>query len=213
MKPRSVKQSVVWAVVLMLVGVLALINTFVPLGPVVWTIALGAAGLVALAVYLTDRRAWGLLITGYALLAIAALILLVVLDLLREGAVAVFVLVVIAIPFLTVFFRKRENWWALIPGYILLAVALMILLQELRILDEELTAPYVLFSVAIPFYVVFLRDMRQWWFLIPAGVLTIVGLSLLAATDVGAYVVPALLVVAGVVIIARLLMGGRRSSA
>jgi hypothetical protein len=206
-----VKQSIVWASILMLIGVLALIGMYVDLSPWVWIIALGAAGAISLIVYLTERTSWSLLIPAYVMLAIAVGVALGTLNVLRDGIVAVYVLIVIAAPFLTVYLRDRVQWWFLIPAYVLLAVALMILLQELGILSDELTAPYVLFAIAIPFYVVFIRDRAQWWFLIPAAVLTIVGLSLLAAADVGAYIVPILLVAAGVVLLVRLLLRRRRT--
>jgi len=209
MKAGSVKQSIVWAGILMLVGILALINVYVSLGAWVWVAALAAAGAVALAVYLTDRSNGSLLVPAYVALAVALLIALTTLGALRGEAVAVFVLLVIAIPFLTIWLRDRRQWWSLIPAYVLCAVALMLALQDARILSEQLTAPYVLFCIAIAFFVVYARNRKQWWFLIPAGVLTIVGLSLLIAADVGTYIVPLILVAAGVVIVVRLLVRRR----
>jgi hypothetical protein len=211
MKSGSVKQSIIWAGILMLVGVLALIGMYVTLSPWVWVIALGAAGVIALVVYLTDRSSWSLMIPAYVMLAIAVLIALVTADVMHDEVVAVFVLVVIAIPFLALYLRDTKQWWWLVPGYVLLAVALMLLLEEAGILGDALTASYVLFAIAIPFFVVYIRDRKQWWFLIPAIVLTIIGLGLLGAADVGAYIVPILLLIAGVVLIVRLVMRGRRA--
>lgn len=213
MKSGSVKRALVLGGILMLVGVLAFIDVFVDLSPWVWVILFAAAGVGALAVYLTDRSDWSLLIPAYVMLAIALLIALAESQILRGEAVAVFVLIVIALPFLVVFLRNRSQWWALIPAYVLAAVALMIGLQEIGILSDAVTAPYVLAAIAIPFFVVFARNRRQWWFLIPAGVLTIVALSLLIAEDVGGYVGPVILVVVGIVIVARLLTRGRRTDA
>ena len=213
MKSGSVKRALVLGGILMLVGVLAFIDVFVDLSPWVWVILFAAAGVGALAVYLTDRSDWSLLIPAYVMLALALLIALAESQILRGEAVAVFVLIVIALPFLVVFLRNRSQWWALIPAYVLAAVALMIGLQEIGILSDAVTAPYVLAAIAIPFFVVFARNRRQWWFLIPAGVLTIVALSLLIAEDVGGYVGPVILVVVGIVIVARLLTRGRRTDA
>ena len=213
MKSGSVKRALVLGGILMLVGVLAFIDVFVDLSPWVWVILFAAAGVGALAVYLTDRSDWSLLIPAYVMLAIALLIALAESQIVRGEAVAVFVLIVIALPFLVVFLRNRSQWWALIPAYVLAAVALMIGLQEIGILSDAVTAPYVLAAIAIPFFVVFARNRRQWWFLIPAGVLTIVALSLLIAEDVGGYVGPVILVVVGIVIVARLLTRGRRTDA
>jgi hypothetical protein len=41
-------------------------------------------------------------------------------------------------------------------------------------------------AIALPFYVVYARDRRQWWFLIPAGILTIIGLAFLFTEAAGA---------------------------
>jgi hypothetical protein len=201
------KQSLVWAGILMLVGVLALIDVYVDLGPWVWVAALAVSGVVALLVYLTDRANWSLLVPAYVTLAIALLITLVTVDVLHDDVVAVFVLTVIAIPFLIAFLRNRTWWWFLIPAYVLLAIALMIALQEVGVLGDDATASYVLFAIAIPFFYVFSRNTRQWWFLIPAGVLTIIGLGLLAAAEIGRYILPIILVIVGVVIAVRLLRG------
>jgi hypothetical protein len=144
--------------------------------------------------------------------AIAVLVALLTLDVLQGDIVAIFVLVVIALPFLAVYLRDRAQWWFLIPAYVLLAVAVMIGLESAGILGDELTATFVLLCVAVPFFIVFLRNREQWWFLIPAGVLTIIALGLLATANVGAYIVPVVLIIAGVVLAVRLLTGSRRGS-
>ena len=210
MGSRKGKQALVWAGILMLVGVLALVDVFASLSPWTWVIVSGAAGVGALAVYLTDRADWSLLLPAYVMFVIALLIALDTSRVLRGEATAVFVLIAVALPFLVVYLRNRSQWWALIPAYVLAAVALMLGLQEAGVLSESLTAPYVLFVIAIPFFVIFARKPKQWWPLIPAVVLTIVGLSLLIATDVGGYIGPVILVVIGVVIAARLLRQGLR---
>ena len=210
MRARTGKQALVWAGILMLVGVLALLDTFASLRPWVWVILFAVAGVGALAVYLTDRPDRSLLLPAYVMFVIALLIALDTARVLQGDATAVFVLIAIALPFLVVFLGNRSQWWALIPAYVLAAVALMLGLQEAGVLSESLTAPYVLFAIAIPFFVIFARKPKQWWPLIPAVVLTIVGLSLLIAADVGEYIGPVILVVVGVVIAARLLRQGLR---
>jgi hypothetical protein len=41
---------------------------------------------------------------------------------------------------------------------------------------------YVMFAIALPFYYVFLRNRANWWALIPAGIMTLVGLGLFTAS-------------------------------
>jgi hypothetical protein len=263
MKAGEVKRALVWAGILVMVGVLALIEVFVSLSPWVWVVLLVAAGAGAVAVYLTDRADWSLLIPAYVMFVVALLIVLTTLHVLLDDAAAVlvliaiaipflvvflrnrkqwwalipsyvlvavalmiglegagilgeplvapFVLMAIAIPFLVVFLRNRKQWWALIPAYVLAAVALMIGLEGAGILREPLVAPYVLFAIAIPFFVVFARKPKRWWPLIPAVVLSIVGLSMLIAEDVGGYIGPLVLVAVGVTIAVRLLARRNRA--
>jgi hypothetical protein len=191
------KQVLVWSVVLILVGVLLLIEVFTDLSPWIWILLLAAGGLGAFGLYLADRSDYGILITAYALWAIAILIVLVTLDVLRDDAVAFYVLIAIAIPFLVVFWRDRAQWWALIPAYVLSAVAVMIGLTGLGILDDALVPAYVLFAIAIPFFVVYARDRSQWWSLIPGGILAVIGLSFLVAEGAFAYIGAAVLIVVG----------------
>jgi hypothetical protein len=178
---KTVKQSLVWGGVLIIVGILSLVNLYTELSPWVWAAFLALAGLGALGLYLTDRSDWSMLLATYVLWAITLLVVLVTQDVLRDEAVVFYVLPVIAVPFLVVFWRDRAQWWALIPAYVLLAVALMIGLEEAGILDELLVPAYVLFVIAIPFFVVYARNRKLWWALIPGGILAVIGLSFLIA--------------------------------
>jgi hypothetical protein len=203
MSSITAKQGLVWGGILILVGVLWVVNQLVTLSPWVWILFLVAAGLTALGLYLADRSDWAMLLTAYILLAISLLIALITLDILRDEAIAGYVLTAIALPFLGVFVRDRTHWWALIPAYVLLAVGLMVVLQGLGLLDDLLVPAYVLFAIAIPFFVVFARDRRLWWALVPGGTLAVIGLSFLIAEDAVLYIGPALLLVAGIWILAR----------
>jgi hypothetical protein len=149
-----------------------------------------------------------MLLATYVLWAIALLLALVTLDVLRDDAVAVFVLLAIALPFLGVFLRNRALWWALIPAYVLLAIGVMIGLLALGVLDDLLVPAYVLFAIAVPFFVVYARDRKLWWALIPGGILAVVGLSLFVAESAFVYIGAALLFLAGVWILVRAFTGG-----
>lgn len=185
MQSLSRKQSLVWGGLLIVFGVMGLLESMGELGPWVWVAVLALSGLGVLAVYLTDRSEWGFLITAYALWAVALLIVLAVLDILPGAFIAIYVLAAIALPFLVVYVRNRENWWALIPSYVLLAIAVMIGLTEWHILPDGFIATYVLVAIALPFFVVYLRNRENSWALIPAYVLCAVGI-MVALIDVGA---------------------------
>ncbi|MDX1438110.1 MAG: hypothetical protein R3335_14965, partial [Anaerolineales bacterium] len=54
---------------------------------------------------------------------------------------------------------------------------------------------------------VFLRDFQQWWALIPAGILLIAGLGFLLAENLVQYVGAAVLIILGIIVLARALLG------
>jgi hypothetical protein len=174
---KATKQMLVWGGVLILIGVLSLLNRFVELSPWVWAAFLAGAGLGAFGLYLADRSDGLLLLEAYVLWAIAGLIALVPSDFLRDEAVAFYVLLAIALPFLAIFVRDRARWWALIPAYPLLVILGVIGLTQSRLFSDDLVSAYVLLATAIPFFVIYARDRKQRWALIPGGILAVIGLS------------------------------------
>jgi hypothetical protein len=197
MKTPARKQVVVWGGLMILVGILLLVEAATDLTSWAWVAILGVAGLGAFALYLTDPSDWRLLIPAYVMWSVAALVALVTMGILRDEFVATFVLAVIALPFLVAFLRHQSRWGLLIPVYILLVVGMMVALIGLGVLNDLLIAAYVLFAISIPFFVVYLRNHKRWWSLIPSGITAIVGLSFLIAEDVAQYIGAAALVVVG----------------
>jgi hypothetical protein len=203
MELQAKRQALVWGSLLILFGVLSLVATVTNLSAWMWVAVLALAGLVVLGVYLTDRSVWVLLIPAYVLWAVALLVALITLNVLRDNSIATYVLAAIALPFLVVFLRDREAWWALIPAYVLLAVGVMVGLLGAGILNDLLIPAYVMFAVAIPFIVVYALNPKEWWPLIPGGIMAVIGLAFLVAEAAVQYIAPAVLVVAGVWVLAR----------
>jgi hypothetical protein len=200
----SIKQGVVWGGLLILLGVMSLVETFTSLGPWVWVTVLTVAGLGVYGVYAQERSEKWMLIVSYVLLAVAGLVMLITLNVLRDEAVATYVLTVIAIPFLVAFLQSdRTKWGMLIPPYILIAVGVMVGLIGLGTLDDLLIPAYVLIAIAIPFFVVYARDTKKWWPLIPGGITALVGLSFLIAEAAVQFVVPVVLIIAGIWVLYR----------
>jgi len=110
----------------------------------------------------------------------------------RSALVAAPLMLGISLPFFAAYLVDRPgNWWALIPGWALLVITLLLALVD-RI-PGELVATLVLLSIAIPFLVVFLLDRSKKWALIPAFVLAAIGFIPLLASAVpgefiGAYI-------------------------
>jgi hypothetical protein len=82
------------------------------------------------------------------------------------------VLGLVGLFFLTIFFSNRANWWALIPGFTLLGVALSVSLNLIApSLSSTLSGPIVLGSIGASFLVIYLLNREYWWAIIPCGVL------------------------------------------
>jgi hypothetical protein len=76
------------------------------------------------------------------------------------------------LAFLSVYAAMRENWWALIPGVILLSVAALILVESLLPQGAgEWGGMIVLGGTGLAFLLVYLTNREFWWALIPAGVM------------------------------------------
>ena len=203
MNARSKKQGLVWGGLFIVFGVMALLETITDLSAWIWVAVLVIGALAVYGIYATDQAEKWLLIISYALLIAVGLVTLITLDVLQDPLVATYVLLAVALPFLVAFLRDRTRWGLLIPAYILLAVGVMVPLTELGVLDDNLTAAFILIAVAIPFFVVFLRNTKNWWALIPGGILAIVGLSFLIAEASVEYIFAAVLIVAGILIVVR----------
>jgi len=113
------------------------------------------------------------IILSLLLIAAGVLFLLDNQEIVEIGALLWAVLSAVAgIMFLVVFVLDREQWWALIPGFVLLTLALVIFAAELLpgLVGEWLGAVF-LGGLGVAFLAVFLVRRDFWWAIIPAGVL------------------------------------------
>ena len=102
------------------------------------------------------------------MIAIGGLLAVVAWNLLVDDAIATYVLLAIALPFVAVYLRDHRQWWALIPAYVMFVIALIILFSETAGLPDYLVGTLVLVSIGLPFLVIYLLDRTRWWALIPA---------------------------------------------
>ena len=120
----------------------------------------------------------GRLIWGLSLIAIGAFFLMQQLG--WFGAMQfpfwAFAFALLGVIFLVNFVGDRRQWWALIPGCIMLGLAVMIVNGETEMLSDALASALFLFSIGLPFLLIYLVDRRQWWALIPGGVLSVIAL-------------------------------------
>lgn len=204
MLTRSGRAGAVWGGFFIILGGVLLLEEFVDLSAWVWVAFLAGTGLAVYGLYAMDRSEKGLLIPSYVLLAIAGMIALLELDILRDDAVAVFVLSVVALPFLFRYLRNRKAWGLLIPAYVLFAVAGLIGLESLGIFGGDTEVSYIMFAIALPFLFVYARNnSKNWWALIPGGIMAIIGLAFLLTADLAQYIGPGIIILFGVWILAR----------
>jgi hypothetical protein len=203
MQSQTKRQALVWGGLLILFGVMTLVSNLTDLSAWIWVIVLALAGLAVFGVYVTDRSDLTLLIPAYVLWAVAGLVALNTSNILGDDFIATYILAAIVLPFLVVFLRDRAQWWALIPAYVLLAVGLMVGLIASGVLTELFIPAYVMFAVAIPFLVVFALNPKEWWPLIPGGIMAVIGLAFLVAEAAVEYIAPVVLVLAGAWILVR----------
>jgi hypothetical protein len=127
----------------------------------------------------TMNRKLSPLFWGILLIVIGTLILLQTLDVLRFAVAIVWSLLfgLAGIGFLSVYASERQHWWALIPGFVLLAIGTIILLGEIApAVGNVLSGPLVVGAIAVSFLLIFALHPGFWWALIPGGVMASVTL-------------------------------------
>lgn len=171
-----------WGVLLILAGLLFLVETWNPTLEVwswVWAGLFAVTGVTFLSYFWRVIEAWWAAIPGFTLLGLSAVVTLTSLNWLQGAALGTLFLGSIGLGFWVVYARRRDYWWAIIPGGALFSVAAVALVAE----SFPLQAGSILFfGLAITFgllMVLPIPEGPQRWALIPAGVLAAVGVLIL----------------------------------
>lgn len=189
------RNNLLWGGALIVLGGLLLLESLnlVPdFSEQVWAVILGVACLFFIGVYVyAGKENWGWLfpifITGG--LAAAAVLSLTEINPLWIGALF---MAFVSVPFWVIFlFNTKENWWALIPGWATAVITFVILISEQW--TGETIGALVMWSIALPFFLVFLRNREHWWALIPGFIMAGLGIVVLMASGrsgeiIGAFV-------------------------
>ncbi len=72
------------------------------------------------------------------------------------------------VGFLLAFLGNRERWWALIPGFALLGIAVLIAFGDFL---GEWGGTLFLGALSLAFWAVYLMRREYWWAVVPGGVL------------------------------------------
>ncbi len=83
------------------------------------------------------------------------------------------------ITFLATFLTGRENWWAVIPGFTLLGLA--VLVSDILPGNGEAGGAVFLGMIGLSFWVIYFMRRDFWWAIIPGGVLATLALVTLAS--------------------------------
>jgi hypothetical protein len=201
---------VVGGVLLIASGVLSLLSNlgiFVGGLDLLWALLFGIGGALFLYVFLFNREHWWAIIPGFVLISIGVLIALERFAP-RLGGDWGGVLVVggIGLAFWAIYLVKREHWWAIIPGSVMLAIALIIGLSSTLESAGLDTGGVLLLGLGLAFGLLALVPTpqgRMKWALIPAGVLLVIGLFVTASEQLLPFVGPAILIVAGLYLVLR----------
>lgn len=178
------RSGLFWGLLLIGGGLLALasqmgyIDTF---SPQAWMIAFAAISLLALVSYaLSGWKQWGLLFPAGAFGGLATVIALAEANV-DSAAVASPLFFGLFIPFLAAYLIDRtHNWWALIPGGVMLFLALTTLLVDSA--GGEWVGALFLFMIALSFFVVYLNNRTRIWALLVAYILGVLGIAPLMST-------------------------------
>ena len=84
-------------------------------------------------------------------------------------------LAVLGLAFLVWFLFDRRRWWRVLPGFTVLGAAALSFLESQEIPTAGWGSAIVIFGVALGFWAVLLAQRDNWWAVIPAGTLTVIG--------------------------------------
>jgi hypothetical protein len=136
------------------------------------------------------KRFESALIWGILLIVGGVLLLLQSLDVLAEvtGLVWAGIFAVTGLIFLALFLQNnQERWWAAIPGFALLGLALVVGTQGVAESLSGWGGPMFLGALSLGFWAIYVANRSLWWSIIPGGVLIT-----LAAVTISDMVFPAM---------------------
>ena len=205
---KILSSRIFWGLVLILGGVLFLLQNLRVFqgGDLFWGVSFGVAGLLFLGVFFGDRQQWWALIPGMLLLAVGSLILLTSFAPgFDEAMGGLIILGGIGLSFIFVYLANHANWWALIPGGVLITLAVVAGLDQ--VVSDGATGGIFFLGLGLTFLLVAIAPTpvgKMKWARIPAAVLMFIGLLVyFLARDMVVYFLPLAFFIAGGILIWR----------
>jgi hypothetical protein len=186
------RSSLFWGVLLIGGGVLALaqqLGYIDNVSPTLWIFVFAAISLLGFISYATSGwKQWGWLFPTGIFGGLAVIVALATNDI-DNPAVGSPLFFGLLLPFAAAYLTDRSrNWWALIPGGVMLFLALTTLLVDNA--GGEWVGSLFLFLIGLSFLVVYLNNRSRTWALLVAyilGVLSIAPAMAAGGGDVAAY--------------------------
>ena len=186
------KSSLFWGILLIGGGGLALARQFGYLDQLpdsIWMWIFAFVSVVAFLAYaLSGFREWGWLFPAGVFGGLAAVIGFAVSGY-DNPAMASPLFFGLLIPFIAAYLANRQsNWWALIPGGIMLFLAMVLLLVDN--VGGEWIGTMFLFFIGLPFFAVYMNNRSRWWALLVAYIMFVLSIAPAMASfggDVPAY--------------------------
>ncbi|HSO12641.1 MAG TPA: hypothetical protein VLT51_09720 [Anaerolineales bacterium] len=142
-------------------------------------------GLPFVVAYFIERtRNWWALIPAGAMLFLGLTMLMV--DTAKGEWIGSLFLFMIALSFFAVYLNNRTRNWALLVAYILFVLSIAPAMASFSGDAAAYFGSVFLFAVALPFFIVYFRSDRNWWAIIPAGVMTT--LSVIATLGIAGWI-------------------------
>jgi hypothetical protein len=201
--------SLTGGILLLVIGVLLLLSNLdivtLDLESLIGPLLVGG-GLIFILVFITNTDAWWALIPGFTLIGVGINIFMSPWLGENEGRVTAAIFFgSIGLPFLLIYISNHRLWWALLPGGVLLTIAVTQLVPD----SPALMGGIFFLGLAITFGLLYLLPKpsgKLKWALYPAGILLLVGIFItLEATNLLAYIGPLVLLAFGVYVIVRAL--------
>ena len=173
------KSGLFWGVLLIGAGLLALadrmgyVDRF---SPQIWTTIFAIIGLLGLVSYaLSGWKQWGWLFPAGIFGGLAVVIALAT-NGVGTAAVASPLFFGLLLPFAAAYLTDRtRNWWALIPGGVMLFLALTTLMVDTA--GGEWVGAMFLFLIALSFFAVYLNNRSRTWALLVAYILAVLAIA------------------------------------
>jgi len=204
---KLLRSRTFWGVVFITGGIMFLLQSLDVLrgGDLFWGLLFLLVGGLFLSAYWANRSQWWFIVPGMLFLGIGAgsLSQTFFREDIADTLESMFVLGGLGIGFWLVYLVSPANWWAIIPGGVMVSLAVVSVLDEAY--PEKDTGGLFLIGLGLTFALLaIIPRQRMTWAYIPAAVLIIIGFISLAAAFPGInYVWPVLLILVGLYVLVR----------